>query len=171
MISSIERTLWSSLKAQRSEGVRTNLDVIFKYVVTGALQRMLVRCNCLLILKKQQTVTVDHCSRGGSKILLRRGSTSKELPFQRPFLRCLTEILQPHLIFYLNTNKPQSCIRKLRVISGGLRTPCTLPLDSPLCRKAMVLVPVCWFFARKLYIVVGQVKKSSLWGWVCFTWA
>ena len=49
MISSIERTLWSSLKAQRSEGVRTNLDVIFKCVVTGALQRMLVRCNCLLI--------------------------------------------------------------------------------------------------------------------------
>ena len=81
MISSIERTLWSSLKAQRSEGVRTNLDVIFKYVVTGALQRMLVRCNSLLILKKQQTVTVDHCSRGGSKILLRRGCTSKELPF------------------------------------------------------------------------------------------
>lgn len=139
MISSIERTLWSYLKAQRSEGILTNLDVIFKCVVTGALLRMLVRCNCLLILKNQQTVTVDHCSRGGSKILLRRGCTSKELPF----LRCLTEILQPHFIFYLNTNKPQSCIRKLRVISGGLRTPCTLPLDSPLYRKAMVLVPVC----------------------------
>ena len=52
MISSIERTLWSYLKAQRSEGILTNLDVIFKCVVTGALLRMLVRCNCLLILKK-----------------------------------------------------------------------------------------------------------------------
>ena len=85
MISSIERTLRSSLKAQRSEGVRTNLDVIFKCVVTGALQRMLVRCNCLLILKKQQTVTVDHCSRGGSKILLRRGAPLRNYHFNDQF--------------------------------------------------------------------------------------
>ena len=51
-------------------------------------------------------------------------------------------------MLYLNTNKPHSfflqnasCIRKSQVISGvlrgggggGVRTPCTLPLDSPLC--------------------------------------
>ena len=44
------------------------------------------------------------------------------------------------LLPFFNTNKPQfflqntSCIRKPQVISGGggLRTPCTLPLDPPL---------------------------------------
>ena len=47
------------------------------------------------------------------------------------------------LLLYFNTNKPHSffcflqntgCIRKRRVISGGggVRTPCTLPLDPPL---------------------------------------
>ena len=58
-----------------------------------------------------------------------------------PFLWCLTSILQPHLMFYFNTNKPQSCcfllntssIRKLQVISGGggahlLHTPPRSPL-------------------------------------------
>ena len=44
------------------------------------------------------------------------------------------------LLLYFNTNKPHSffflqntsCIRKPQVISGGVRTPCTLPLDPPL---------------------------------------
>ena len=45
------------------------------------------------------------------------------------------------LLYYFNTNKPHSlffflqntsCIRKPQVISGGVRTPCTLPLDPPL---------------------------------------
>ena len=60
-------------------------------------------------------------SRGGSRIFLRRGVT--------------------RLLLYFNTNKPHSflfflqntsCIRKPQVISGGVRTPCTLPLDPPL---------------------------------------
>ena len=59
--------------------------------------------------------------RGGSRIFFRRGCTS--------------------LLLYFNTNKPHSfflqktsCIRKPQVISdgGGVRTPCTLPLDPPL---------------------------------------
>ena len=57
--------------------------------------------------------------RGGSRIFLRRGCT--------------------RLLLYFNTNKPHSfflqntsCIRKPQVISGGVRTPCTLPLDPPL---------------------------------------
>ena len=60
---------------------------------------------------------------GGSRIFVRRGCT--------------------RLLLYFNTNKPHSffflqntnCIRKPQVISGeggGVRTPCTLPLDPPL---------------------------------------
>ena len=37
-----------------------------------------------------------------------RECTTKESPFQLPFLRRLTEILQPRLMFYFNTNKRQS---------------------------------------------------------------
>ena len=51
------------------------------------------------------------------------------------------------LLPYFNTNKPQfflqntSCIRKPQVISGGggLRTPCTLPLDPPLLPMPRIL--------------------------------
>ena len=57
--------------------------------------------------------------RGGSRILFRRGCT--------------------RLLLFFNSNKPRffflqntSCIRKPQVISGGGRTPCTLPLDPPL---------------------------------------
>ena len=60
--------------------------------------------------------------RGGSRIVFRRACT--------------------RLLLYFNTNKPHSfflqntsCIRKPQVISGGrggVRTPCTLPLDPPL---------------------------------------
>ena len=60
--------------------------------------------------------------RGGSRIFFWRGCTC--------------------LLLYFNTNKPHrfflqntSCIRKPQVISeggGGVRTPCTLPLDPPL---------------------------------------
>ena len=35
---------------------------------------------------------------------------------------------KPHSFFLQNT----SCIRKPQVISGGVRSPCTLPLDPPL---------------------------------------
>ena len=52
------------------------------------------------------------------------------------------------LLLYFNTNKPHSflggqntsCIRKLQVISGGLCTPCTLPLDPPLCKLCFLAV-------------------------------
>ena len=57
--------------------------------------------------------------RGGSRIFFRRGCSRR--------------------LHYFNANKPHfflqntSCIRKPQVISGGgVRTPCTLPLDLPL---------------------------------------
>ena len=67
-------------------------------------------------------------SRGGSRILFRRGCT--------------------RLLLYFNTNRPHifffwqktSCIRKPQVISGGGgRTPCTLPLDPPQFRLKIFL--------------------------------
>ena len=64
-------------------------------------------------------------SKGGSRILFRRGSTRLLLYFNTN---------RPHSFFLQNT----SCIRKPQVISGwgggGMRTPCTLPLDPPLLR-------------------------------------
>ena len=69
-------------------------------------------------------------NRGGSRIFFRRGCT--------------------RLLLYFNTNKPHtcfflqntSCIRKPQVISGvrggGVRTPCTLPLDPPLLKFIMI---------------------------------
>ena len=71
--------------------------------------------------------------RGGSRIFFTRGCT--------------------RLLLYFNTNKQHSfflqntsCIRKPQVISGGggggLRTPCTLPLDPPLQEHAYVLETV-----------------------------
>ena len=60
-----------------------------------------------------------HC-RGGSRIFIRRGCTRLLLYFNPN---------KPHSFFWQNT----SCIRKRQVISGGgVRTPCTLPLDPPL---------------------------------------
>ena len=59
---------------------------------------------------------------GGSRIFITSGYTSKELPF----LWRLTQILQPCLMYYFNTNKPAtfllqntSSIRKPQAISGG----------------------------------------------------
>ena len=61
-------------------------------------------------------------NRGGSRIFFRGGGGCTRL------------------LLYFNTNEPHSfffsqnasCIRKPQVISGGVRTPCTLPLDPPL---------------------------------------
>ena len=75
--------------------------------------------------------------KGGSRIFFRRGCT--------------------RLLLYFNTNKPHfflqntSCIRKPQVISGGVRTPCTLPLDLPLLE---------WFSIQIL--VNSEIFKLSL---------
>ena len=42
---------------------------------------------------------------------------------------CSTSTPINHIVFFLQNT---SCIRKPQVISGGVRTPCTLPLDPPL---------------------------------------
>ena len=46
---------------------------------------------------------------------------------------CCTSTPINHIVFFFLQNT--SCIRKPQVIQGGgMRTPCTLPLDPPLCR-------------------------------------
>ena len=64
---------------------------------------------------------VPMVSRGGSRIFFRRGCT--------------------RLLLYFNTNKPHSSfffcripvvLENRRSSQGGVRTPCTLPLDPPL---------------------------------------
>ena len=80
------------------------------------------------------------------------------------------------LLLYFNTNKPNAiCIRTPQVISGGggVRTPCTLPLDPPLVLICTVSTSVelqailardfnwiCdWYNENKLAI---NVKKTKL---------
>ena len=63
---------------------------------------------------------MDNLLRGGSRIFFRRGCTRLLLYFN---------INKPHSFFFWQNT---SCIRKPQVISGGVRTPCTLPLDLPL---------------------------------------
>ena len=42
------------------------------------------------------------------EVFVRAVFITEELSFELPFLRRLTQILQPRLMFYFNTNKPQS---------------------------------------------------------------
>ena len=69
------------------------------------------------------------------------------------------------LLLYFNTNKPHSfffsqntsCIRKSQVISGGgVRTPCTLPLDPPLRHR------FCHTVTFSIKSLVFQVKTSHI---------
>ena len=48
-------------------------------------------------------------------------------------ISCSTSTPINHIVFFFWQNT--SCIRKPQVISGGVRTPCTLPLDPPLPLK------------------------------------
>ena len=68
--------------------------------------------------------------------------------------------IQDRLLLYFNTNKPHSCffflqntscIRKPQVISGGVRTSCTLPLDPPLPS----VVPCSSLLSRRLFVSQG----------------
>ena len=61
--------------------------------------------------------------RGGSRIFFRRGCA-------RLFLYFNTN--KPHSFFFFFFLQNTSCIRKPQIVSGGVRTPCTLPLDPPL---------------------------------------
>ena len=55
---------------------------------------------------------------------------------------CFTSTSINHIVFFLQNT---SCIRKPQVISGGggVRTPCTLPLDPPLCTRILVDCIAC----------------------------
>ena len=58
--------------------------------------------------------------RGGYRIFLGGGA----------LISCSSSTPINHIVFFSLQNT--SCIRKPQVISGGVRTPCTLPLDPPL---------------------------------------
>ena len=87
----------------------------------------------------------DIASMGESRIFFGRGCT--------------------RLLLYFNTNKPHSfflqntsCIRKPQVISGaqggGVRTPCTLPLDPPLASRSRE-------FYRSVFLGEGRGKGGE----------
>ena len=68
---------------------------------------------------------------------------------------CSTSTPINHIVFLQNT----SCIRKPQVIlGGGVRTPCTLPLDPPL-----TLVWLAWLYAA----IFGPTVLMCQW---CFFW-
>ena len=50
---------------------------------------------------------------------------------------CCTSTPRNHIVFFWQNT---SCIRKPQVISGGVRTPCTLPLHLPLCKLYFLAV-------------------------------
>ena len=70
--------------------------------------------------------------RGGSRIFFRRGGTRLLLYFN---------INKNHIVSFSLQNT--SWIRKPQVISegGGVRTPCTLPLDPPLIFQSVIIMP------------------------------
>ena len=84
-------------------------------------------------------MTAMQYPRGGSRIFLGGGA----------LISCSTSTPINHIVFFLQNT---SCIRKLQVISGGggVRTPCTLPLDPPLypefCLKWMYITRSPTFF-------------------------
>ena len=57
---------------------------------------------------------------------------------------CSTSTPINHIVFFFLQNT--SCIREPQVISGGVRTPCTLPLDPPL-----LLTFFCRLYRRQLF--------------------
>ena len=101
----------------------------------------------LAAIRTPLLIAVSYCSRGGSRIFFRRVCT--------------------RLLLYFNTNKPHSflggqnssCIRKPPAISGRgggvVRTPCTLPLDPPLCSLNILDIEDFLFQRMKTIMVYG----------------
>ena len=80
---------------------------------------------------------------------------------------CSTSTPINHIVFFLQNT---SCIRKLQVISrgGGVRTPCTLPLDPPLSfdlpipSRSRSLLPVgAWLPGFFRYVSWQQFQSSN----------
>ena len=91
--------------------------------------------------------------RGGSRIFFRRGCTRLLLYFNTI----------NHIVFFWQNT---SCIRKPLVISGGggVRTPCTLPLDPPLvytCFQTRTAQKTLPFGAVHTY--VAHTSESPFW--------
>ena len=87
--------------------------------------------------------------RGGSRIFFRRGCT--------------------RLLLYFNTNKPHSsfffcripvALENRRSSQGGVRTPCTLPLDPPLLLQIVFIQDLAnvmnVYVTRSLSLVIGS---------------
>ena len=85
--------------------------------------------------------------RGGSRIFFRRGRT--------------------RLLLYFNTNKPHSLfflqntvvLENRRSFQGGVRTPCTLPLDPPLYQLSVARNATQQLFVESRLISISLVKQ------------
>ena len=91
-------------------------------------------------------------------------------------ISCSTSTPINHIVFFLQNT---SCIRKPQVISGGVCTPCTLPLDPPLSedffrrfsaeavRKVKKLwrqtLPVTPCFGQKIVMNVQRLETNKTW--------
>ena len=72
---------------------------------------------------------------------------------------CSTSTPINHIVFFFLQNT--SCIRKPQVISGGVRTPCTLPLDPPLehCQAPFSFSSSTALMLLHLYFKCLELKK------------
>ena len=79
---------------------------------------------------------------------------------------CSTSTPINHIVFFLHNT---SCIRKPQVISGGgVRTPCTLPLDPPLCGvfipKYMTIFLQTRIYMRTKKPICIRYKQACVYG-------
>ena len=142
-----DRTCWTSIQTHSDE-------------LNWARRWTFHERNSLSLVRLMKSSTF----RGGSRIFFRRGCT--------------------RLLPYFNTNKPHSfffwqntsCIRKPQIISGGgVRTPCTLPLDRPLVwftklhhRGVNILENAVWTLAtRNKWECRGRVRVED---WIYSYW-
>ena len=106
-----------NVKQNKIYGLSSSSGV--KEIVRKALQFFLEKRENKRNTEHRGSEYITH--RGGSRILLGGGA----------LVYCSTSTPINHIVFFFFQNT--SCIRKLQVISrGGVRTPCTLPLDPPL---------------------------------------
>ena len=95
--------------------------------------------------------------RGGSRIFFRRGCTRFLLYFNTK---------KPHSLFFLQNT---SCIRIPQVISGGVRTPCTLSLDLPLHDHAKYQKP--WYYKLRHLHHTNWRLKICIWRLYFSSWS
>ena len=90
--------------------------------------------------KGKGSASVDCFARGDSGTFQDQHLFSSEVlswSLLKPFGYNTTSTPINHIVFVFLQNT--SCIRKPQVISGGVRTPCTLPLDPPLAQLVSMM--------------------------------